>query len=167
MRFSVLAIIFALAGHSVPASAQEPSPARLNLLVILADQQRFDTIGAVQAERGVPERSRVRTPNLDRLLGEGAYFQNAYTHFSVCGPARTSLLTGRTIEATGIRNNKVKDGEWDDPANDSADKIPLLRTYDQILVRDHGYVAEYHGKWHSPRPLLEGVRNDNVICPPR
>ena len=87
--FTLLANADADGNANANAAAQ-----RNNLIVILTDQQRYDTIRLVQEERGLPERSRIRTPNLDRIAREGAYFRNAYTHCAVCVPARASLLTG-------------------------------------------------------------------------
>ena len=58
-------------------------------------------------------------------------------------------MTGRTIENTGIRtNNMAKDENL--PGSDAELKLANLMTYDEILVKDHGYVAEYYGKWHLP-----------------
>ena len=47
----------------------------------------------------------IKTPNLDRLAQQGAYFKNAYTPCAVCGPARSSMLTGSTVESTGVNSN--------------------------------------------------------------
>jgi arylsulfatase A-like enzyme len=52
-----------------------------NLLFIITDQQRYDALSI----SGNPI---VKTPNLDRLAKQGAYFKNAYTPVAVCGPAR-------------------------------------------------------------------------------
>lgn len=52
-----------------------------NILLILTDQQRFDTIAAA----GNPH---IKTPNLDRLTREGTRFSSAYTPSPVCVPAR-------------------------------------------------------------------------------
>lgn len=121
-----------------------------NLVFILTDQHRFDAIGREQQEANIPKQSRIRTPNLDRLSREGAYFRAAYTHCPICVPARTSLLTGRTIENTGVRSNFGKSEEEIHRAGvDAGFKIPKLRTFDEILAQDHGYVAEYYGKWHT------------------
>ena len=43
---------------------------------------------------------------LDRLAREGAFFELAYTQCAVCGPARTSILTGRSIENSNVRTNQ-------------------------------------------------------------
>ena len=60
---------------------------RPNILWICTDQQRFDTIHAL----GNPH---IRTPNLDRLVGEGVAFTNAYTQSPICTPSRACFLTG-------------------------------------------------------------------------
>lgn len=132
-----------------------------NLIVILTDQQRYDTIRMVQEERGWPEHSHINTPTLDRIAREGAYFRNAYTHCAVCVPARASLLTGSTVENTGIRTNGLSKDE-NLPGNDAEYKLPKRRTYDDILVKDHGYVAEYYGKWHTPNSMAVGVYDNDV-----
>ncbi len=68
--------------------------ARPNVLLILADDQRWDTIAALG-------NSEIRTPNLDRLVARGFTFKNAYCMGSmvgaVCLPSRTMLITGRSL----------------------------------------------------------------------
>src|SRR5690349_2180713 len=67
---------------------------RPNILLILADDQRWDTIGAL----GNPQ---IRTPNLDRLVARGFHFTNAYCMGTmigaVCLPSRTMLITGQSL----------------------------------------------------------------------
>lgn len=67
---------------------------RPNVLLILTDDQRFDTIHALG-------NAEVRTPNLDHLAGRGFAFTNAYCQGSmvpaVCTPSRTMLLTGKSL----------------------------------------------------------------------
>lgn len=58
-----------------------------NILFIIADQWRGDTLGAL----GHPC---VRTPNLDALAADGVMFRNHYAQASPCGPARALILTG-------------------------------------------------------------------------
>ena len=66
---------------------EELRMARPNILFILTDQQRFDTLGANGNEI-------CRTPSTDRLALEGMNFTHAFTPTSLCSPARASLLTG-------------------------------------------------------------------------
>jgi arylsulfatase len=71
---------------------------RPNVLLITADQFRGDFVGAY----GNPV---VRTPHLDALAVQGAYFRNAFSPVPVCVPARASIMTGRVPVSLGIRNN--------------------------------------------------------------
>ncbi|MBB3111341.1 putative sulfatase [Paenibacillus phyllosphaerae] len=59
---------------------------RPNILLITSDQQHWNTIGAFNPE--------IRTPNLDRLVGEGTTFSRAYCPSPVCTPSRSSIITG-------------------------------------------------------------------------
>ncbi len=61
---------------------------RPNILLLMTDQQRADTIGAL----GNPV---IRTPNLDRLVREGTAFTSAYTPSAECVPARSCLTFGQ------------------------------------------------------------------------
>ena len=66
-----------------------------NILFILSDDQRADTIGAW----GNPY---VRTPSLDRLAAAGASFTHAYimgsTQAAVCAPSRAMLMTSLRLQ---------------------------------------------------------------------
>ena len=73
----------------------EPAP---NLLVIMTDQQRFDAVSC--AGNGI-----LQTPHVDRLAREGAMFQTAITPCPVCVPARTSILTGKSMSGTHVTGN--------------------------------------------------------------
>jgi arylsulfatase A-like enzyme len=78
----------------VLAVAAERNQARPNVLFIVADDQRFDTIRSL----GNPD---IHTPNLDKLIGRGFVFNNAYCQggmiAAVCAPSRTMLMTGRSL----------------------------------------------------------------------
>ncbi len=61
---------------------------RPNILFLMTDQQRGDFLGS-------DGNLAVRTPNLDRIAGEGARFRHAYSSTPSCTPARACLLTGQ------------------------------------------------------------------------
>ena len=69
-----------------------------NILFVMTDQQRFDTIAAL----GHPH---VRTPNLDRLVRRGVACTNAYSTCPVCVPARYSIMTGCEPSKTSWLSN--------------------------------------------------------------
>lgn len=69
-----------------------------NVLLIVTDQQRWDTIAA-------GGNAQIRTPHLDRLVREGTNFTSAYTPAPVCVPARCSLHYGQYPLTTGCYEN--------------------------------------------------------------
>ncbi len=69
-----------------------------NIILIITDQQRYDTINAL----GFPY---MDTPNLDRLVREGVSFDNCHITAPSCAPARASLFTGYYPHVTGIMRN--------------------------------------------------------------
>lgn len=82
------AALAAARGGSARANLRRP-----NVLFILTDDQREDTVGAL----GNPH---IRTPHLDGLARGGVVFTNAYCmggfSAAVCLPSRMMLLRGRS-----------------------------------------------------------------------
>ena len=74
-----------------------PDP-RPNIVFIITDQQRFDTI----AELGFDY---MQTPHLDRLVREGVTFTNCHVTAASCAPSRASLFTGYYPHTTGVLKN--------------------------------------------------------------
>ncbi len=71
---------------------------RPNIVLIITDQQRYDTIGALGFDYA-------RTPHLDRFVREGVSFDNCFVNAPACGPARCSLFTGHWPHTTGMLRN--------------------------------------------------------------
>jgi arylsulfatase len=71
---------------------------RPNILFIMTDQQRFDTIGAL----GNPH---IYTPNFDRLVRRGISFSRAYATCPVCIAARYTIRTGCEPPKTRVFKN--------------------------------------------------------------
>lgn len=80
-------------------SAQRP-----NVLLVLTDQQRRDSLGCYGNPIG-------RTPNLDRLASRGVRFDRNYVANPICMPNRLSIFTGRNIRNHGLWTNGLLVGE--------------------------------------------------------
>jgi arylsulfatase A-like enzyme len=72
--------------------------AKPNIILIITDQQRADTIAAL----GAPW---MHTPALDRMAKEGAAFTNCFVTSPVCVASRASLFTGMYPHAAGVFTN--------------------------------------------------------------
>lgn len=66
-----------------------------NVLLIMTDQQRFDSLAAYGFRGG-------HTPNLDRLAADGAVFERCYATSPICTPSRASLMTGHHLPGHGV-----------------------------------------------------------------
>ena len=102
-------------------------PKRPNVLFILADQWRAQSLGFA----GDPN---ARTPNLDRLSGESVTFTHTVSCTPVCCPYRATLMTGRYPADTGVFLNDV---------NLAPDRNALGERFQAA-----GYETGYIGKWH-------------------
>src|SRR5437667_12580771 len=71
---------------------------RPDILFIMTDQQRFDTIAALG-------NSHIHTPNMDRLVRRGISFSSAYATCPVCVAARYTIRTGCEPATTRVFTN--------------------------------------------------------------
>src|SRR5450631_1679983 len=72
-----------------------------NIIFILTDDHRYDFMGFTGR---VPW---LKTPNMDRLYQEGAWFKNAFVTTSLCSPSRASILTGSYSHVHTIVDNEA------------------------------------------------------------
>ena len=89
----ILALL--LLAACAPQTPPETPAAIQNILFIIGDDHSAEVLGAY----GNPL---VRTPNLDRLAGQGIRFTRAYANSPLCSASRQSFLTGRYPHATGV-----------------------------------------------------------------
>ena len=86
---------------------------RPNIIFIITDQQRFDTINALGFDY-------MDTPNLDKLVNEGVTFTNCHITAPSCAPSRASLFTGYYPHTTGILKNADRwEHSWIEQLNES------------------------------------------------
>jgi arylsulfatase A-like enzyme len=98
---------------------------RPNIIFIITDQQRYDTINALGYDY-------MDTPNLDRLVREGVSFTDCHVTAASCAPARASLFKGYYPHTSGILKNADR---W-------------RRSWIELL-NDSGYHCTNVGKMHS------------------
>lgn len=128
-----------------PTNQPPPSVNTTNVIVIITDDQRWDSMGVVQREMSATARFpwfTNGTPNMDRLAAEGVRFRNAFVTTSLCSPSRAAMLTGRYNHFNGVINNSTP--------------FPISSVTWASQLRAAGYVTGMVGKWHmstqSARP---------------
>ena len=102
---------------------------RPNLLFILTDQQRFDTLACYGNDQ-------IDTPHLNALADESFVFEHAYVTQPVCSPARASLMTGLYPHTCGVTRCNIH--------------LPVgTPTLASVMGNaDADYTCAYMGKWH-------------------
>src|SRR3954453_14816767 len=139
MRLIALLIAAALVAPFASAQPTQPTTKRPNFVFILVDDQRWDCLGCA----GHPF---LKTPNMDRIAREGAYFNNYFVTLPLCSPSRGSILTGQYAHKNGVVDN----------VTDHSELSHKLVTFPRLL-HDAGYTTAHIGKWHmgtdaTPRP---------------
>jgi N-acetylglucosamine-6-sulfatase len=99
--------------------------ARPNIVFVLTDDQRFDTLGTM--------------PTVQReLVGRGVTFTNAFVVNALCCPSRASILTGRYSHSTNVYGNSGQYGGFGSFRDRST-----VGTW----LRSAGYRTGYVGKY--------------------
>ena len=112
-----------------------------NIVLIMTDQQRFDTIGAWGYDY-------MTTPALDRLAGEGLSFRRAFCPGATCVASRAAIFTGMYPHNTGVYSFD----HWADHRNWVQD------------LNDAGYHCVNMGKMHfSPRDVSGGFHERVIV----
>jgi N-acetylglucosamine-6-sulfatase len=84
-----------------PSTAHHPPPSRPNVLIVLTDDQSFDTL---PSDVGAPPMPWLQS-QLEALGGHWVSFTNAVVNTPLCCPSRASILTGLTSSHTGVATN--------------------------------------------------------------
>jgi arylsulfatase A-like enzyme len=112
--------------HAADTAGSSPRP---NIIFLLTDDQRDNTLGAM----GHPF---VKTPHLDALMRDSVRFKNAYIATPVCSPSRISFFTGMPERVHGVgfsSSYDLTEQQWE-------------RTY-PALLRKGGYFTGFVGKF--------------------
>ena len=134
-RFPALVLTAAALVESQAGGATQNTGRPMNVVVLVIDDTRWDSIGAAGNRI-------VRTPRIDALAAEGIRFAQARVTTSICMTSRASLLTGQYMSRHGI-------DRFGKPLTPDA----FARTY-PALLRAAGYWTGYVGKYDvgPPRP---------------
>ena len=114
--------------------------AKPNILLITTDQHNPEILGCA----GNPI---VRTPNIDRLAGEGVVFESAWTPHPVCTPARTTIFTGQYADRHGVSYNLNIRNDRPAPASHTGLRGEA-RAFPEVLA-GAGYHTSFFGKLHT------------------
>ncbi len=132
------AMPWAAFGQPAAVSAPDASGERPNLVFVFADQLRYGALGS-SGNRVV------RTPNLDRLAGQGMVFDQAFSSHPLCAPYRAHIMTGRYGCQNGVPDNEYRL---------KADQVTLPQA-----LKGVGYRTGFVGKWHlGDGPYTEDKR---------
>lgn len=127
-------------------AADQPRPP--NIVLIVSDDQGYNDLGVLNDE--------LISPNLDRLVREGARLTNFYVAWPACTPSRGALLTGRYPQRNGlydmIRNEAPDFGHRYTPEEYAVtwERIGGLDTRELLLpqlLQRAGYRCGIFGKW--------------------
>ena len=162
LRYAVSSIVI-LFGSSCIIRAVE-TPAKPNILIILADDLGYGDVHSYN-----PERGKIATPNIDALAAQSMRFTDAHSSSGVCSPSRYTLLTGRYHWRSRLQVGIV--GVFGAPLI-APDRLTL-----PSLVKQHGYRTAAIGKWHlgwdwpmtaEQRKLLQphakGAKQDEALA---
>ena len=118
---------------------------RPNIVMVLIDDLGWSDLGCYRDGDS-------RTPNIDRLAGEGIRFEHYYVNSPICSPSRVALTTGQyparhritSFLADREANKRRGISDWLDP-----NAFTLAKR-----LKESGYAAGHFGKWH-----MGGQRN--------
>lgn len=114
------------------ATQSDATGSKPNIIFILSDDQRADTVGFMGNEI-------VKTPNLDKLGSEGHIFEKAYVTSAICTPSRACYMLGQYERKHGINFN----------SGSSMSAEAWAASY-PVLLNENGYFTGYVGKNHLP-----------------
>ena len=137
-KISIALSLCLLAASSFTSQANDQRP---NIVLLLTDDQSYRSVG-------FSGNTQVKTPNLDKLAGDGVIFDRAYDTTSICMASRAQVFTGLYEFKTGTNftHGPLARDKWQ-------------QSY-QMLLRDAGYFTGFVGKFgFAVKETAEGSGN--------
>ncbi|WP_235884417.1 arylsulfatase [Pedobacter hiemivivus] len=147
LAFIVMVSLMAFKSHDVPGThLKKAAVKKPNIIYIMADDLGYGDVG-------FNGQVKIKTPNLDRMAGEGMIFNQHYSGTAVCGPSRASLMTGTNTAHGHIRELSA----W----TASGKPVDLLK--EEVTVAEElkraGYKTGIIGKWGLEEGAGTGAPN--------
>jgi N-sulfoglucosamine sulfohydrolase len=142
-RFAILAVgsILALVSANSAVRADAKANKRPNILFLFADDWGRYASAYAKVDRKASANDVVRTPNLDKVIGEGVLFRNAFVNAPSCTPCRSSLLSGRYFFNTG-RGAILLGAVWD----------PAIPSWPLLLQQAGYFIGKAYKVWSPGTP---------------
>ena len=132
-RFVILTILVTACLATFVHVSSAADAKRPNIVMLLADDQRWDTLGCMGNEI-------IKTPNVDRLASQGVVFDNVFVTTSICMTNRACIFTGQYAARHGVIDFRT---------NFTPEQ--LSETYPGQL-KQAGYHMGFIGKWGVGKP---------------
>lgn len=132
MKTQVLLFSCLTAGVSLSLTAQDKK--HPNIIFIMADDLGYGDLSYLN------ENGKIKTPNLDKMAGDGVVFYDAHSSSAVSTPTRYGVLTGRYNWRSTLKAGVLS---WYDKPLISSDRTTMAS-----MLRNQGYNTACIGKWH-------------------
>ena len=120
-----------------------------NFIFIYTDDQRFDTVSLIGDNQ-------VITPNLDKLVKNGAVFSNTYNmgawHGAICVASRSMIISGKSVWRAKEAFNSPTNIQVNSELSSKNQSVLIDETWPKILKKN-GYKTYMTGKWHVQLPV--------------
>ena len=147
------------------AAAMAATPAKPNILFVLADDMGWGDVG-FSNEPQIPgaggqnwTMNTPRTPNLDAHATKpgSIHMKRMYAGSAVCSPTRSSVMSGRSPRRECIDS---AEGCGQDPAWNCYDKLPFPHETFTVAeaAKQKGYATFFAGKWHLGDFWIKGEK---------
>jgi arylsulfatase len=122
-----------------------------NFVIIFTDDQGYNDLGCFGSKL-------IRTPNTDRMAGEGVRLTSFYTGGPLCAPSRAAIMTGcypqRVAQLPGTEEYFMSDCGYYQTILD-ASEITIAE-----VLRRAGYATMAIGKWHLSGSGYQAIGKD-------
>src|SRR4029450_13169492 len=143
----VLTALLALGLLLSPAATAFAQQQRPNLIIILSDDQRWDTVDATHQSPNRP--GPVMPWVTSELRNSGVTFTNGHVTTALCCPSRTSILTGQYAHRTGVHDNNPPDG-----GAEVFDDGSTIATWLKAAGYRTGFIGKYLNGYNNLSPYI-------------